>query len=250
MFQNVIKKIALVLLVVLALGAAAFTGWALNASQPQQAALAALQSDEFVTVADHGEYISFEPADGLATTGFIFYPGGRVDYRAYAPALKLVAAQGYFVALVPVNLNLAFFDTDAAAPVLEANPQVEHWAVGGHSLGGVAATIFAAENAHLVDGLVLWASFPADDRLKESALKVASIYGTQDALAAVEEIEHSASQLPASALFLPIEGGNHAQFGDYGPQAGDSPASLSPEEQWRQVADATASLLASLNPVE
>jgi hypothetical protein len=43
-----------------------------------------------------------------------------------------------------------------------------------------------------------------------------------------------------------IEGGNHAQFGSYGPQEGDKPATISPEEQWEQVAAATVEFLKGL----
>lgn len=40
-----------------------------------------------------------------------------------------------------------------------------------------------------------------------------------------------------------IEGGNHAQFGDYGPQKGDGTAQITPEEQWEKTADAVMNLL-------
>jgi hypothetical protein len=42
---------------------------------------------------------------------------------------------------------------------------------------------------------------------------------------------------------VPIEGGNHAQFGYYGPQPGDAPATISREEQQIQAVDATVALL-------
>lgn len=35
-----------------------------------------------------------------------------------------------------------------------------------------------------------------------------------------------------------IPGGNHAGFGDYGPQEGDGPAAIAPREQQEQTADA------------
>lgn len=35
-----------------------------------------------------------------------------------------------------------------------------------------------------------------------------------------------------------IEGGNHAQFGNYGEQKGDTPADISPQEQQSQTVDA------------
>lgn len=59
-----------------------------------------------------------------------------MDYRAYAPVLKLIAEQGYFVVVVPAPLNLAFFDVNAAARVEAVYPEITNWFVGGHSLGG------------------------------------------------------------------------------------------------------------------
>jgi hypothetical protein len=75
---------------------------------------------------------------------------------------------------------------------------------------------------------------------------VISIYGTKD-MAGMEPFDKSRLQLPADTQFVIIEGGNHAQFGSYGPQAGDNPATISPEEQWAQIADATAKFLESLD---
>jgi hypothetical protein len=46
---------------------------------------------------------------------------------------------------------------------------------------------------------------------------------------------------------VPIEGGNHAQMGWYGPQGGDGTASISREAQQAEVVDATAALLEGLN---
>jgi hypothetical protein len=48
-------------------------------------------------------------------------------------------------------------------------------------------------------------------------------------------------------VWVPIEGGNHAQFGYYGPQPGDSPATISREEQQAQAVDATVALLERMN---
>jgi hypothetical protein len=43
--------------------------------------------------------------------------------------------------------------------------------------------------------------------------------------------------LPEDTIFIAIEGANHAQFGDYGPQKGDVVASLSLTEQHERVAE-------------
>lgn len=245
--KKILKIVLLVLVASLVLGAAGFLIWAETPSQPQAAALTALQSDAQVTVTETDQYITFAPANGTATTGFIFYPGGRVDYRSYAPILHQIAAEGYLVALVPVRLNLAFFDLQAGAPVLRDFPQIQTWVVGGHSLGGVAASIFAPQ-APEVKGLVFWASYPADDKLKNSSLKILSISGTLDGLATPDKIEASRANLPAETRFVPIQGGNHAQFGAYGPQPGDNPATLSPADQWQQTTAAVVQFLQSLQP--
>ena len=41
-----------------------------------------------------------------------------------------------------------------------------------------------------------------------------------------------------------IEGGNHAQFGNYGPQKGDLPATISAEEQQAQAVEAISDFIA------
>ena len=52
--------------------------------------------------------------------------------------------------------------------------------------------------------------------------------------------------LPADTTYVAIEGGNHAGFGRYGPQAGDNEATITPEAQQAQVVVATTGLLAAL----
>ncbi len=242
--KRFLKITLLSLFVLLALGAGGFLLWAETPARPQAAALAALQSDDLVTVSETHGYLAFQPTRQPPKTGFIFYPGGRVDYRAYAPILHQIAAQGFLVILVPVRLNLAFFDLEAGAPALTDFPQVKTWAVGGHSLGGVAASLFASNHPQ-VQALILWASYPPDDSLKSSSLPVLSIYGSQDGQAA-EVAERSRTILPANAQIVVIEGGNHAQFGDYGPQAGDNPAEISAENQWKQTTQAVTQFLKAL----
>jgi len=246
--KKFLKWIGILLLTALIIGCAGFVIWAETPSQPRQAALNALQSDDKVAVTDTGKYITFAPANVSATTGFIFYPGGHVEYRAYAPILHEIAAQGIFVVLVPVKLNLAFFDIEAGAQVLKDFPQIKVWATGGHSLGGVASALFV-QNHPEIQGVVFWASYPADDKLKNSTIKMLSIYGTQDGgLENGAKIEQYKAFEPADTLFVVIQGGNHGQFGDYGPQPGDHSATISPQEQWRQTSEATVSFLNSLAP--
>lgn len=246
--KKVLKITLLSLLAITLIGAAGFLVWAETPSQPQAVALAALQSDDKVTVTDTGRYITFQPANRQPVTGFIFYPGGHVDYRAYSPILRQIAARGVLVVLVPVKLNLAFFDIEAGAPALKDFPYIQAWTTGGHSLGGVAAAMFAANHPE-IKGLVFWASYPADDKLKNSGIKMLSIYGTQDgSLEGGAKIEQYKAFAPADTQFVIIQGGNHGQFGDYGPQPGDLPATISPASQWEQTTVSTVAFLNSFVP--
>lgn len=230
----------------LVLFAVGFLVWAETPAQPMPEALAALNSDATVTVTS-GEGLVFAPTTSQPTTGFIVYPGGRVDYRAYAPAAHQIAAQGYLVVLVRMPLNLAVFGVDRAQRVQNVYPQIRHWGIGGHSLGGSMAARYAKTHLDTIQGLALWASYPpASDDLSHSGLRVVSIYGSQDGLATGEKIEASRHLLPADTTWVPIIGGNHAQFGWYGDQAGDNPASISRTDQQAQLVAATLGMLENL----
>jgi pimeloyl-ACP methyl ester carboxylesterase len=207
-------------------------------------AVAALNSDDQVQV-ETEPWLIFQPATGEPDTGLIFYPGGRIDPRSYAPAARAIAAQGYLVVIVPMPLNLAVFGVERASEVMEAFPQIEHWVIGGHSLGGAMAATYANRQPQAVEGLVFWAAYPSSsDDLSPSDLKVLSLFGTQDGLTTGDKVDASRALLPPTTSFTPIEGGNHAQFGWYGPQPGDGEATISREAQQKVAVDTTMQLLA------
>lgn len=242
--RRFIKYGLIVLLLILVVATAGFVVWASSTPAPMPEALAALETDDSVTVESRG-WLEFKPAQAAPDTGLIFYPGGRVDARSYAPLARALAAEGYLVAIPSMTLNLAVFSINAADAVIAAHPEIEHWALGGHSLGGSMAARYVQGNAQKVGGLLLLASYPDID-LSGYALEATVVYGSQDGLATVEKVEAARSFLPPSAVWVLIEGGNHAQFGWYGEQAGDNAATISREEQQQQTTDAAAALLARL----
>ena len=241
-----LKLALLALLIVLLLVAGGFTVWAYTPLGPLPEAVAALPSDAQVQV-QTSPWLTFRPATGQPTTGFIIYPGGRVDARAYAPAARAIAEQGYLVVIVPMPFNLAVFAPGKAGEVIAAHPEIRHWAIGGHSLGGAMAANFVYSQAEAVQGLALWAAYPAgNNSLADRQVAVVSISGTQDGLSTSGKIDDSRALLPPSTRWVVIQGGNHAGFGWYGPQPGDGEAQISREEQQEQVIAATLDLLASL----
>jgi dienelactone hydrolase len=244
--MKIVRRILLILTLLVVVLVAGFVVWGSTPLAPMPEALAALQSDDQVTVRTD-PWLEFSPAGREPQTGFIFYPGGRVDYRAYAPLARAIAAHGYLVVVPAMPLSLAVFSPAKAGEIIAAHPEIHSWAVGGHSLGGAMAANFLKNNPGAASALILFASYPADsDSLAGQALKVLSMYGSADGLANSGEFEASHELLPADTQWLLIEGGNHAQFGWYGPQPGDGTASISRAAQQEQAVSAAAHLLSSL----
>ena len=237
-----IKRISLALLALLIIAIAAFVIWAENPLPAMPEAINAIQSDDEVLVINK-KWMVFSPLSLSTKTGVIIYPGGRVDPRAYAPLAKEIARAGYLVVLPPMPLNLAFTDVNVADEIMAANPDIKHWYVGGHSLGGSMAAEYVAANPEKVDGLFLWASYSAEgtDLSAIPNLKVLSIYGTEDGGAA--EIRLSQERSPADTVWVEMQGGNHAQFGWYGIQPGDGVATISREEEQAQILEATLAFI-------
>ena len=105
------------------------------------------------------------------------------------------------------------------------------------------AAQYAINHGPQVKGLVLWASYPPAAMDQRVDLRVVSISGSLDGLATTTKIEETRKLLPAQTHYVILNGGDHAQFGSYGPQPGDNPAAISPAEQWAETAQATVDLL-------
>ena len=172
--------------------------------------------------------IVFE-AEG-ANKGFIFYPGGKVQYTAYAPLMRALAEQGVLCVLAEMPLNLAVLNMNAAEGIPERYPQVERWYIGGHSLGGSMAASYAAKAGGSYEGLVLLGAYSTAD-VRSSGMDVISVYGSEDRVMNAEKYAENIRHLPDGFEEHIISGGCHAGFGCYGPQEGDGTPSISSEAQ-------------------
>ncbi|MBQ2426343.1 MAG: alpha/beta hydrolase [Lachnospiraceae bacterium] len=182
----------------------------------------------------------FEPE--RATAGFIFYPGGKVEYTAYIPLMKALASEGILGVLVDMPFHLAVLDIDAAEGIREQYPQIEHWYIGGHSLGGSMAAAYLAEEADDFEGLILLGSYSETD-LSETDLSVVSIYGSEDLVMNREKYEENKANLPEEFSEVILDGGCHAYFGMYGAQEGDGTPEISNEEQIALTVDAISEMV-------
>ena len=180
-----------------------------------------------------GTYIAYVPK-GEIKSGFVFYPGGKVEYTAYEPLLQACADQGILCIVVKMPSNLAFFGINRAINAINLYPEVENWYIGGHSLGGSIASVCASANPGVFDGVVLLASYSTSN-LK--SLPVLSIYGNKDDVLNAEKYEKNKKNLPSNFVEYVIDGGNHAYFGMYGKQSGDGQATITNIEQIELTAD-------------
>jgi hypothetical protein len=222
--------------------------WVATPAGPMAEAEDYLQSGDSVEVVS-GEWLVFRPKGANPDTGLVLYSGGRVDPASYAPIAYQIAAAGYLVVIPKLPFNLAVLDINVATDVMARYPDVQYWAVGGHSLGGAMAAQYASENQDDVQGLVLWAAYPPNGvEFTQSDIKALTIFGSLDF--SREQIEASQSVLPIETIWVEIDGGNHEQFGWYGDQAGDAEATISREEQQEYIIDATILLLSTLKSDE
>lgn len=225
------RRIILPAVLVLVLLAGAFFLYAEDYYRAEAPAIEALASGGSVTVTetDYGWFFD-GPADADA---LIFYPGGKVEETAYAPLLHRLAAGGLDVCLVKMPFRLAIFGVDRAAGIMEKY-DYGRWFVGGHSLGGAAAAMFAAKHPEPA-GVILLAAYPTKP-LEAGDLEL-TVYGAEDGVLNREKLAAGRQYASDRAEEIRLPGANHAQFGNYGPQAGDGTASLTPEEQQAETAE-------------
>lgn len=184
--------------------------------------------------------VVFAPQD--ATVGFIFYPGAKVEHEAYFPLMEACAARGILCVLVEMPLYFPLIDGNAAEGIPALYPQIERWYIGGHSLGGYAASGYVADHADLYEGLILFASYSSAD-LTNTGLSVLSLYGSEDQIMNRERYDEGLSKLPADFTEVIIEGGCHAYFGMYTGQDGSDALAVTNEEQLNITASAIADFM-------
>jgi len=236
------KRLKITLITVFLILAVLFTVCSIYVSDFYRADTEAIDAflPEAVSTREKDGVIYFEPEG--ASAGLIFYPGGKVEYLAYIPLMRAIAQQGITCALVEMPFNLAVLDVNAADGIREEYPEIEHWYLGGHSLGGSMAASYLEKNIEFFDGLILLGSYSTAD-LSETDLSVLSVYGSEDRVMNKEKYEANKTNLPLDFKELVIQGGCHAYFGMYGAQDGDGIPTITNQEQIIKTAEAIADMI-------
>ncbi|MFW5799488.1 MAG: alpha/beta hydrolase [Spirochaetota bacterium] len=187
-----------------------------------------LEKERIIT---EGNNIILRAKGKLKNTALIYYPGAKVDPLSYVIMLDHIAKNGYRVIIPKMPYRLAIFGIDKAETIIKVNTDIEEWVLGGHSLGGAMASVFAYDNEELLKALIIHASYPPQDKnLSNRDFKILSIYGTEDRVIK-KDFDSINKLLPSTAEIVKVKGGNHAQFGHYGEQSGDGKALISRKEQ-------------------
>lgn len=208
-----------------------------------------LDEEPNLVIQENAEYILLSSATiDNNKAGIIFYPGGLVDPHAYINQLQDFALEEQrAVIILKVSSNLAILNTQKASSIIQEFPNIRRWIVGGHSLGGSTACIDISKNPDSFAGLFLLAAYSVDD-LTAINIPMISILGSRDGVLDIGKYDSNRDNLPVnvfvdfpsdlptqgtigSTICYEIEGGNHAQFGNYGTQEGDRDASISSEDQ-------------------
>ena len=217
--------------------------WATYARPPLPEAIEALESDEVVRITDE-PWLTFTPRHSTPTTAFIFYPGGRIDPRGYATLMRDIASKGYLVVVPEMPLNMAAFNPSIASDIIASYPEMDHWVIGGHSVGGAMAAQYTGNHGDMIEGLAIWASYPPKSSdLSGLDIPVVSIYGSRELRVNDASVGERKHLLPDDTHYVRIEGGDHHQFGSYEIDPADHLATISRESQHQRIIAATLSIL-------
>lgn len=228
------KRILLILLSVIVIAAGVFLVYTADYYHADDTARSIMTGNDSIVV--ESNTITLMPSQET-DTGIIFYPGAKVEYTSYLPLLQKLQEKGYLCVLVKMPFNLAILDVNAADAIYAGHPEIRHWYLAGHSLGGAMASSYLSQNPGKADGLILLGAYVYGNvPLSETLV----LYGSEDKVL-------DRSKLTGGENEMEIPGGNHAQFGNYGAQKGDGTASITAEEQQNITAGAIGDFITEVS---
>lgn len=202
-------------------------------------------SSERVRVSQTDDLITFEAVGTADSVEVIFFQGGLVDPKAYAPLCRQLATEGFTCHIVKMAWRLPQRDYLKTMELFDVRSG--NYVVGGHSQGGKMAAQLVYEHPDAFRGLfLLGTSHPRDINLSALSIPTLKVYAEHDGLASVAEVMENRPMLPADAEMVLIEGGNHSQFGYMGRLFMDDRAEISLEDQQRRTLDALVGFLLKL----
>lgn len=203
-----------------------------------------LSIDQTLTQEVKKGYTIYTPPTSIQNhKGIILYGGAKIPAKSYNYIAQYFTAKGYTVFYSDFFLHYAFFDIDLARKIIAENETITEFALSGHSLGGAMIGKLMSQNAHpKITKLIFLASYSVDD-LSKLTLPVLSLSASNDGNSTPKKVKEYAHNLPPTAQFIEINGGNHRQFADYEFQKDDKPATIAQETQHTMILKAMDTFL-------
>lgn len=203
---------------------------------------------------DDGRYLIARPPAGVAETDVlvVIFSGGLVRPQAYEWLARREAEAGRVTIIPEFAFDLPILQPDRAKGLIGSYGKGKKVVLIGHSLGGAVACQFVADQARWgvqpVDGLVLLASYPADnvDLSAVAGLKAISLRAQNDTVADAGKVAAGLKRLPKQTSLVQIDGAVHSFFGRYGPQSGDGVATVSRSDAENRIVAAIDAFIGSL----
>ena len=172
-----LRKVLTVLLLSLVLITATVFSYLLPYAKAKEEAISALKTDEILSYEETDHYYAFR--NKRSDTVLVFYPGARIDEKAYSVLAKTIGEANIDVYVIKAPFHLPLFCINAPDRIISEN-DYKHIYISGHSLGGAIASIYAAENSDKLDGIIMLASYPS--KAISDDIGYLSIYGDKDGL--------------------------------------------------------------------
>lgn len=212
--------------------------WMVNSFRTKGVDPALLEHGNNIRVEDLSETLMFVPTTSGHENALLFFCGSGVSAHAYAPLLRPVAEAGHVVFIIKLPYRFALLETHREEALVRARRvmgrqyNIKSWVIAGHSLGGaLAARLVQTDRAGISALVLIGTTHPKEDDLSNLDIPVTKIYASEDGVAPREKIHANKYLLPSHTQWVEIEGGNHAQFGHYGPQLLDGSPAVSREAQ-------------------
>ena len=213
---------------------------------PTAEALRLIQGDTNIEVVYKNNWWIFSKRNSKKNGGLIFYPGGRIDPRSYAPLLhNITSITGYPCYLTQFPFYTSFFGIfNADFAINQLSPNTSQWVVSGHSLGGTGVSFYLEDvlkkpstNRNKIKGAIFFASYSSPD-IRSWNNQVMLMFGSRDGQISYEP--KFLNTIPGNSTVYIIDGGNHKQFGSYVQKdPNDNVATISEHQQRFIIANET-----------
>ena len=175
--------------------------------------------------------------------GFIIYGDERVQRECYLPFMIALAEHGYCAYLPTTFGNLPILNQEGAEYVIRTYRSVHTWYIIAHGKACPVAARYAKSYASKINGLIYLGGASYHTDLSDLDLPLLSIAGSNDSLLDKTRAEKAKKNNPAGSEYISIPDGNHSGILDTILLRGDTPSSLSNEEQIDQTVSAISTFL-------